>query len=163
MNRRPMASAWYKEYTVERNTLDQEQNPQAMATQPQNKDTFIKRSREFIQGAVDSFTGKDLPVLVEDFTREMTIVAEGLAEDQALLADSLRRQGEGQDQLAEKMRQAERRLNDLERKVVDIQKKLERKKENRPGLSQILKQATWLAGILAAAWVITTLLKTFGR
>jgi predicted RNase H-like nuclease (RuvC/YqgF family) len=148
---------------VERNTLDQEQNQNGVTSQTQNKDTFIKRSRDFIQGAVDSFTGKDLPMLVEDFTREMTIVAEGLAEDQARLADSLRRQGEGQDQLAEKMRQVERRLNDRERKITDIQKKLERKKENRPGLSQILKQATWLAGILAAAWVITTLLKTFGR
>ncbi len=142
--------------------MDQEQNNKDMTSQPQNKDTFIKRSKDFIQGAVDSITGKDLPILVEDFTREMTIVAEGLAEDQARLGETLRLQGEGYDQLAEKMRQTERKMEEIERKVNDIQKKLDRKKENRPGLSQILKQATWLVGIVAAAWVITTLVKTFG-
>lgn len=130
---------------------------------PPPKDTLIKRSKDFIQGAVDSITGKDLPVLVEDFTREMTIVAEGLAEDQARLAAALQLQGEGQDQLSEKVRQAEKRLGELERQVADLQKKAQRKREGRPGLSQILRQATWLAAILAGAWVITTLVRTFGR
>lgn len=127
------------------------------------KGNFVKRSKDFIQGAVDSITGKDLPVLVEDFTREMTVVAEGLAEDQSRMNDALRLQGEGQDQLTEKMRQAEKRLGDLERQVADLKKKAERRRENRPGLAQILKQATWLAAILAAAWVITTLVNAFGR
>lgn len=143
--------------------MEQEQIDKGAQPDKPGKETFIKRSKDFIQGAVDSITGKDLPILVEDFTREMTIVAEGLAEDQARLAETLRLQGAGFDQLSEKARLAERRLDELERKLADIQKKLDLKKENRPGVSQILKQATWLAAILAAAWVITTLVNTFGR
>jgi hypothetical protein len=143
--------------------LDQEEKREGITPDKLPKDTFVKRSRDFIQGAVDSITGKDLPVLVEDFTREMTVVAEGLAEDQARLSDALHLQGEGQDNLAEQARQAEKRITVLERQVADLQKKADRKREGKPGVMQILKQATWLAAILAAAWVITTLVNTFGR
>jgi hypothetical protein len=147
----------------ERHGLDQETKQQGLLPDKPQKDNFVKRSKDFIQGAVDSITGKDLPMLVEDFTREMTVVAEGLAEDQARLSDVLRLQGEGQDQLADKVRQVEKRMGDLERQAAELQKKMERRRENRPGLSQILRQATWLAAILAGAWVITTLVKTFWR
>ncbi|MDD4081019.1 MAG: hypothetical protein PHP02_06365 [Eubacteriales bacterium] len=143
--------------------MDQEEKQEGLAPDKPTKETFVKRSRDFIQGAVGGITGKDLPVLVEDFTREMTVVAEGLAEDQARLSDALRLQGEGQDHQAEKVRQGEKRISELERQVADLQKKVGRKKEGKPGISQILKQATWLAAILAAAWVITTLVNTFGR
>ncbi len=143
--------------------MDQDKKQSGLVPEKEQKETFIKRSKDFIQGAVDSMTGKDLPVLVENFTREMTIVAEGLAEDQTRLNDALRLQGEGQDQMAGKLREAEKRLSELERQVADLQKKAERRRENRPGLSQILRQATWLAAILAGAWVITTLVSTFAR
>ena len=143
--------------------MDQELKQTGLSPDKAPKDTFIKRSKDFLQGAVDSITGKDLPMLVEDFSREMTIVAEGLAEDQARLTDAVRLQGEEQDQLSERLRQAEHTLSELDKKVIALQKKLERRREKGPGLSHILRQATWLAGILAAAWVITTLVNTFGR
>ncbi|NLG57454.1 MAG: hypothetical protein GX540_03460 [Clostridiales bacterium] len=143
--------------------MEQEERQTGITPEKPPRETLVKRSRDFIQGAVGSLSGKDLPLLVEDFTREMTLVAEGLAEDQARLSEALRLQGEGQDALAEKLRQGEKRLAELERQVADLQKKAERKKESKPGLSQILRQATWLAAILAAAWVITTLVNAFGR
>ncbi|MDD3572003.1 MAG: hypothetical protein PHP07_03510 [Eubacteriales bacterium] len=42
--------------------MDQEEKQEGITPDKLPKDTFVKRSRDFIQGAVDSITGKDLPV-----------------------------------------------------------------------------------------------------
>ena len=46
---------------------------------------FVQATKDFFGNALSTVKGKDLNVLVEDFSSEMTLVAEGLSEDQARL------------------------------------------------------------------------------
>ena len=49
------------------------------------KPGFMQATKDFFGNALSTVKGKDLSVLVEDFSSEMTLVAEGLSEDQAKL------------------------------------------------------------------------------
>lgn len=122
------------------------------------KPGILMKSRDFLQGAMDSISGKELPRLVEDFTREMVIVAEGLSADQESLRSSVIIQGEEQDKLAQKLREQEKKLNDMGRKLDILFSKAERRQKGESGLTRILRQATWLAAVIGGAWVITTVI-----
>ena len=65
--------------------------------------------------------------------------------------DRVRRSGRWRNR-----QQAVRRLDDLSRK-------LERRDKKETGMYRILRQATWLAAILGAAWVMTTLIGLLGK
>ena len=54
------------------------------------KPGLMRGARDFIENTWSSLKGKDLNQAVEEFTSEMTLVAEGLSEDQ----NALRRDGE---------------------------------------------------------------------
>ncbi|NLM86603.1 MAG: hypothetical protein GX171_07925 [Clostridiales bacterium] len=127
------------------------------AAQADKKGNLLSKSRDFIQGAVDSISGKELPRLVEDFTRDMVIVAEGLSADQEGLRTTLHLQADEQDKLARQLRENEKKLNDLAKKVDALSQKAEKRQKGESGLKSILRQATWLAAIIGGAWVITTL------
>jgi hypothetical protein len=124
---------------------------------------ILHKSMQMLQGAADSLSGKDLPRLVEEFTQEMVIVAEGLSEDQARLGQAIELQARGQDETAERLRVLEKQVADLARQAADLSRRAEKRQKGEAGLSRILRQATWLAGILAAAWIITTVLNMIGR
>ena len=124
---------------------------------------LLGKSKDFLQGHLDSITGKELPRLVEEFTRDMVVVAEGLSEDQQSLQSSLRVQGEEQDKLANRQREMEKKLAELAKKVDALGSAAERRQKGQSGLARILRQATWLAAIIGASWVITTLINALVR
>ena len=49
------------------------------------KKNVMQSAKDFMNGVLHPLKGKDLGQLVEDFTSEMTLVAEGLSEDQQKL------------------------------------------------------------------------------
>lgn len=135
----------------------------------------MRGARDFIENTWSSLKGKDLNQAVEEFTSEMTLVAEGLSEDQ----NALRRDGEKlaarMDKLAERQKigedsvkalqdqlEQERRRSDALQKRLDDMEKALKAKPLKPGLTAILRQATWGVGIICAAWVIVAILKLIG-
>lgn len=135
----------------------------------------MRGARDFIENTWSSLKGKDLNQAVEEFTSEMTLVAEGLSEDQ----NALRRDGEklaarmeklaerqkiGEDSvkaLQDQLEQERRRGDALQKRLDDMEKAL-KAKPVKPGLTAILCQATWGVGIICAAWVIVAILKLIG-
>lgn len=127
------------------------------------KPGLFNKSRDFLQSAVDSITGKELPRLVEEFTREMVVVAEGLSEDQEALRNTQVLQGAEQDKLSQRLRDMDKQLKEMSARLDDLTRKDEKRRKAEGGLHRILRQATVLAAILAGAWVIVTLVNAFVR
>ena len=125
-------------------------------------------------GALKMVKGENTNQLIEQFTAEMTLVAEGLCEDQT----KLRRE------VDDMTTQEDRRIQKLESRISLLETSLEEERkahdkdltELRSRLSPLEKQAakpqvkekkkatsvirdlTWLVGIAAAAWVIVTII-----
>ena len=113
--------------------------------------------------------------LVEQFTQEMTLVAEGLFEDQARLrgaVDGLIRETEAQRQKADQdYQELLRQLDEAERKTTANIKELshriaalEKPAKTRKGGSlagDLIGKVTLLAGIICGSWIIVTILKLF--
>ena len=143
------------------------------------KPGLVRGARDFIENTFATLKGKDMNQAVEEFTSEMTLVAEGLSEDQAVLRQDVDKLSAQQTLLEEKLQRAskerkdelrelrdalkeskkqaetiEKRLDSLEKAVKDAEKK-----PAKMGLGQILRQATWMVGIICGAWVIVTVLK----
>lgn len=113
--------------------------------------------------------------LVEEFTREMTLVAEGLCEDQARLrkaVDALLKEAEGQRSRSEQdaqelQRQLDasredfsRRLDELSRRVAQLEKADSRRKTGRYALgSDVISRLTVLAAIVCGTWLLVTVLQ----
>lgn len=140
---------------------NKQQDKDLAPAEPEKRPGILAKSKDFLQTARDSISGKDLPRLVEEFTQEMVVVAEGLYADQEALRKALSLQGEEQDQLAQKLRETEKRLNDLQKKVDGLQARADKRARQDSGLMRILKQITWISAILGGAWVITTLIRAF--
>ncbi len=128
-------------------------------------------------GALKMVKGENTNQLIEQFTAEMTLVAEGLCEDQT----KLRREVDGM------MTEEDRRIQKQESRIDLLETSLEEERkahdrdltELRSRLSTLEKQAakapakekkkagsiisglTLLVGIAAAAWVIVTVLNVF--
>ncbi len=133
-----------------------------------------KPKKTLWDGALKMVKGENTNQLIEQFTAEMTLVAEGLCEDQT----KLRRE------VDDMMTQEDRRIQKLESRIdlletsLDDERKAHDKDvtELRNRLSTLEKQAakapakdkkkagtiirdlTWLVGIAAAAWVIVTVI-----
>ncbi len=137
---------------------------------PEKKPAGIK---EFFEGALGPFRSRDLSQAVEEFTSEMALVAEGLSEDQESLRQEVARVSAQQTILeeaelerlhdiecavqenADKLAALESKLDKLEKLVADKKiKKVE-------GWTGLIRQATWLCGILAGAWIIVTVIQFF--
>lgn len=125
-------------------------------------------------GALKMVKGENTNQLIEQFTAEMTLVAEGLCEDQTKL----------RKEVDEMTTQEDRRIQKLESRIDLLETSLEEERkahdrdvtELRNRLSPLEKQAsktpvkekkkagsiirdlTWLVGIAAAAWVIVTII-----
>lgn len=124
--------------------------------------------------AVKAVKGDNAAQMVEAFTAEMTLIAEGLCEDQARLrkaVETLCREQERQDQSAtseisalEKMLQEHQR--DTDRRLADMKRRLdalEHRQSKRKSLWQMnwMSQAILLAGIVCGSWVLVTILNLF--
>ena len=127
-------------------------------------------------GALKMVKGENTNQLIEQFTAEMTLVAEGLCEDQT----KLRKEVDGL------MTQEDKRIQKLESTINLLETSLEEERKNhdqdvtelRNRVSQLEKQAkvtakdkrkgrtisrglTWLVGMAAAAWGVVTSIKAF--
>ena len=65
--------------------------------------SLVEQAKSFMNGVISPFKGKDMGQLVEDFTAEMTLVAEGLSEDQTKLAQDTQRLSAQQTELEQRM------------------------------------------------------------
>ena len=130
----------------------------------------IQSAKDFVNGVLSPLKGKDVGQMVEEFTSEMTMVAEGLSEDQEKLARETDRLSAQQTELEQKMLdgfhdqdvtadEMRREIDSLKSRLDKAEKLLREKKEKKSeGLAGILRQATYLVAIGAGAWVIVTLI-----
>ena len=121
--------------------------------------------------------GDSTTELVEQFTQEMTLVAEGLCEDQARLrraVDGLIKEGEGQRakseqdyqellrQLESHQKDTKQKLDELSKRVSALEKPAVKEKKGKLRLgSDVISRLTILAGIICGSWLIVTILKLF--
>ena len=137
------------------------------------KGSIVRSAKEFFGNAFGNAKNQDIAALVEEFTSEMTIVAEGLSEDQERLNSQVdllsAHQSETEESLRKKLRENENKLNKFESDLsalTDRVRKMEEtaaRKKEKAAEKKIswLRQATWLVGIIAAAWIITSVIGLF--
>ena len=160
----------------ENDLIPMDQNLPAAEEATGKKPGLVRGARDFIENTFASLKGKDMNQAVEEFTSEMTLVVEGLSEDQnalrrdvdgnsaqlTLLEEKVLRQEKDRKaevkDLEEELKQAKKRLDSLEKALKETEKK-----PQKMGLGQILRQATWMVGILCVSWVLVTVLKLLGR
>ena len=144
---------------------------------PEEKTLTEKPRKTLWDGALKMVKGENTNQLIEQFTAEMTLVAEGLCEDQTklrrevddmttqedrriqklesridLLENSLEEERKAHDKDVTELRN---RLSSLEKQAAKIPVK-EKKKSG-----TIIRDLTWLVGIAGAAWIIVTIMNVF--
>ena len=125
-------------------------------------------------GALKMVKGENTNQLIEQFTAEMTLVAEGLCEDQTKLrkeVDDMTTQEDRRIQklesridlletsLEEERKAHDRDVTELRNRLSPLEKQASKtplKDKRKAGT--IIKDLTWLVGIAAAAWVIVTII-----
>ena len=122
----------------------------------------MQRSRDMLDTAVSGLKGRDMLSLVDSFTSEMTLVAEGLSEDLQRVQQQLAQLGVDQTIASEENLRLQVEIRQLQRRIEALEKKQDKQTQKRGILTGVLRQVTLIAAIIAAAWVITTLLRTFG-
>ena len=121
--------------------------------------------------------GDSMNDMVEQFTQEMTLVAEGLCEDQARLrkaVDGLIREADGQRakseqdyqellrQLSDSQKDTKSRLDELSRRISVLEKPASKAQKGIFNLgTDVISRVTLLAGIVCGTWLIVTILKLF--
>ena len=125
-------------------------------------------------GALKMVKGENTNQLIEQFTAEMTLVAEGLCEDQTKLrreVDEMKTQEDRRIQklesridlletsLEEERKAHDRDVTELRNRLSPLEKQASKQpvKEKKKAGS-IIRDLTWLVGIAAAAWVIVTII-----
>ena len=138
---------------------------------PEEKKDLIHSAKDFVNNIFQPLKGKDLNQAVEEFTSEMTLVIEGLSEDQEHTAQQVdqlsARQTILEESLLSRLEETELALSDAQKEMKALQKKLEKaekaaadKKISKvSGFTGMLRQATWLVGIAVGGWIIVTLIK----
>ncbi len=132
------------------------------------------KTRKLWDGALKMVRGENTTQLIEDFTAEMTLVAEGLCEDQSTLRREIEKYVTEEDRriqalqtqldAAESTLEEERKAHD--RDLTELRNRLsclEKKEKEKPAPEKnrkrnIIHDLTVLVSIAAIAWVIVTLL-----
>lgn len=138
----------------------------------EEKTLTADKPRNLWNGALKMVKGENTHQLIEQFTAEMTLVAEGLCEDQSKLrreVDGMMSQEDSRIQkltsrveLLENALEEERRNHDTD--VTELRNRLsslEKKANKQPGRekrSNIIRDLTVLVGIAAGAWIVVTVL-----
>ena len=134
---------------------------------------IVRSAKDFMNGVLSPLKGQDMGQLVESFTAEMTLVAEGLSEDQERLAQETEKlsaqQTELEQRLLDGLHDANVTAEELRREIAALNVRLdkaekliqEKKIKKVEGITGLLRQATWLAGIAVGGWIIVTILKFF--
>ena len=133
-----------------------------------------KPKKTLWDGALKMVKGENTNQLIEQFTAEMTLVAEGLCEDQTKLRKEVDEMTTQEDRRIQKLEsridlletsldeerkahdkdvtELRNRLSTLEKQAAKVPAKEKRK------AGTIIRDLTWLVGIAAAAWVIVTII-----
>ena len=138
------------------------------------------RPRQLWNSALKVVKGDSTEQLIEEFTSEMTLVAEGLCDDQGRLRKEVELLRTEQDQTAQRLkseqeaqettlletqRDIDRRLDDITHRLSAIEAKLNAKppkeKESSKKQQNLISQLTVLVSIIAGAWVLVTILNLF--
>ena len=160
----------------ENDLIPMDQNLPAAEEASGKKPGLVRGARDFIENTFASLKGKDMNQAVEEFTSEMTLVVEGLSEDQSALRRDVDSASAQLTMLEEKVLRQEKdrkaEASDSQDEIKQLKKRLEslektlkeaEKKPQKMGLGQILRQATWMVGILCVSWIVVTVLKLIGR
>lgn len=133
----------------------------------------VSKPMQLWNQAVKAVKGDTAGQMVEQFTAEMTLVAEGLCEDQARLRKSVEELARAQERsgqsakseiaalentLREHQRDTDRRLEELSRRLTAMEGK--QKKKESAKLSW-MNQAIVLVSIVCGSWVLVTVLQLF--
>lgn len=139
----------------------------------------VSKPKQLWNNALRAVKGDNTNQLVEDFTSEMTLVAEGLCEDQARLRKAVedltlesdrgiqRTRSEVQaleTTIQETQRDLDRRMDELSRRMDAFEsreKALAARKPEKRVLNGLLPQITLIVGILCGSWVLVTILNLF--
>lgn len=138
-----------------------------------SEEKTVSRPKQLWSNALKAVKGDNTQQLVEDFTAEMTLVAEGLCEDQARLRQAVEEARREQDRsaqhvdselqaiesaLQEHQRDTERCLKDMGRRLSALESKVPQKQGKQAGL---MRQATALVGMVCITVLLVTVLKLF--
>lgn len=137
------------------------------------KTATADKTKKIWDGALKMVRGENTAQLIENFTAEMTLVAEGLCEDQTTLRREVDKMmteedrriqslqskiDETQTLLEEERRAHDRDVTELRNRLAALEKKANSKPAKDKGRKgNIIKDLTILVAIAAAAWVIVTL------
>ena len=137
------------------------------------KTAAAEKPKKIWNGALKMVRGENTSQLIENFTAEMTLVAEGLCEDQSTLRREVDRMMTEEDRriqavqsktdavetaLDEERAAHDRDLTELRNRLAALEKQANSKparEKNRKG--NIIRDLTVLVAIAASAWVIVTL------
>lgn len=141
------------------------------------EDKLLEGPRKLWTSALRAVKGENAVQLVEQFTEEMTLVAEGLCEDQSKLraeTDNLGRELDRRTQrlesaqqaqeeaLREAQRELEKRLDGLDDRLNGLEKLLsEKKKQEKHSRQRLMNQVIALVSIVCGSWVLVALLNFF--
>ena len=143
-------------------------------TELSEKTQTVEKPKKLWDGALKMVRGENTAQLIESFTAEMTLVAEGLCEDQSMLRKEVEKAATEEDRriqavqtrietletsLDEERKSHDRDVTELRNRMASLEKKAGShtgREKNRKG--NIVKDLTVLVAIAAAAWVIVTLL-----
>ena len=139
------------------------------------KTSVAEKPRKIWDGALKMVRGENTAQLIENFTSEMTLVAEGLCEDQSTLRREVDRMFTEEDRriqalqsridetesiLEEERNAHDRDLTELRSRIAALEKKAassEKSTREKQKKGNIIRDLTVLVAIAAAAWVIVTL------
>lgn len=138
-----------------------------------SEEKTVSKPKQLWNSALKAVKGDSTQQLVEDFTAEMTLVAEGLCEDQARLRQAVEDTRREQDRsaqhvdselqalestLQEHQRETERRLKDMGRRLAALESRAPQRNGKQPGL---MRQATVLVGMVCITVLLVAVLKLF--
>ena len=142
-------------------------------TELTEKTVTTEKPKKIWDGALKMVRGENTAQLIENFTAEMTLVAEGLCEDQSTLRREVDKMMTDEDRriqslqakidetqalLDEERNAHDRDLTELRNRLAVLEKKSNGKPAKEKGRKgNIIRDLTILVAIAASAWVIVTL------
>ena len=153
------------------NLIPREDAQDVIPQQDQAPKGIVRTAKDFMNGVLSPLKGKDMGQMVEDFTAEMTLVIEGMSEDQERLTRQTDRLDAQQTQLEQRLidemhdvnvalEESKKDLSALKTKLDKMEKQSEKGKK---GVVAALRQATWLVGIAVIGWIIVTVINLFNK
>ena len=136
-----------------------------------------EKPKKIWDGALKMVRGENTAQLIENFTAEMTLVAEGLCEDQSTLRREVDKMITEEDRriqalqtqvdaaetsLEEERRAHDRDVTELRNRLAALEKQASQKpSKEKARRGNIIRDLTVLVAIAAGAWIIVTIINKF--